>query len=321
MRLMPLNELFEVSYGNKLDLNKMTPPTPGNEVAFVNRTGRSNGVVALVARLPTITPYDPGILTVALGGSILATFLQTLPFYTGQNVAVAKPRTALTKAELLFYAMAIGANKFRYGAFGREANRSFRSILVPHPDEIPSWVSGANVAMYQGKDAPLFQGAPLGLDPTGWHPFRLGELFDIKKGKRLTSRQRSVGSTPYIGAIESNNGVSAFIGQEAIHEGNTISVSYNGSVAEAFYQPESFWATDDVNVLYPRFPLTPEVALFICAIIRREKYRFNYGRKWHLSRMRATLIRLPADDSGVPDWRMMTDYIQRLPFSSCVASS
>lgn len=59
-------------------------------------------------------------------------------------------------------------------------------------------------------------------------------------------------------------------------------MNYNGSVAETFYQPVPFWASDDVNVLYPKFELNPEIAMFLTAIIRQDKYRFNYGRKWHL---------------------------------------
>ena len=70
------------------------------------------------------------------------------------------------------------------------------------------------------------------------------------------------GTTPFIGSTDSKNGVTALVGQEPIHEGNTISVAYNGSVVETFYQPVPFWATDDVNVLYPKFKMSPEIALF-----------------------------------------------------------
>lgn len=151
----------------------------------------------------------------------------------------------------------------------------------------------------------------------GWKSFRLSDLFNLKKGKRLTKAEQTKGDTPYIGAIDSNNGVSGYIGQSPIHEGGTISVSYNGSVAEAFYQPVPYWATDDVNVLYPKgFKLTPAIALFICTIIRMEKYRFNYGRKWHLERMRESIIKLPVTQAGKPDWEFMEKYIQSLPYSS-----
>jgi hypothetical protein len=153
-------------------------------------------------------------------------------------------------------------------------------------------------------------------DQDGWVLFKLSELFEIKKGKRLTKADQTDGQTPYIGAIDSNNGVSGYIGQKPIHSGGTITVSYNGSVAEAFYQPVPFWATDDVNVLYPKFSMSPELALFICTIIRMEKYRYNYGRKWHLERMRESVIKLPVTLKGKPDFAWMEQYIKKLPHSS-----
>jgi hypothetical protein len=125
------------------------------------------------------------------------------------------------------------------------------------------------------------------------------------------------GDVPYIGASDAYNGLTARIGQAPIHKGGTISVSYNGSVAEAFYQPSPYWATDDVNVLYPKgFKLSPATALFICTVIRLEKYRYNYGRKWHLERMKESIIRLPVLKDGTPDWGYMANFIQSLPYSS-----
>ena len=150
-----------------------------------------------------------------------------------------------------------------------------------------------------------------------WKDFCLGDYFEIKKGKRLTSDDQTEGSTPYIGAIDSNNGIANYIGQDAIHDGNTISLSYNGSVGEAFYQPNSFWATDDVNVLYFReengVTFNKYIALFICAVLRQEKYRYSYGRKWVLESMKSTIVRLP-EKAGKPDWLYMESYIKTLPY-------
>lgn len=150
-----------------------------------------------------------------------------------------------------------------------------------------------------------------------WQEFCLGDIFEIKKGKRLTSDDQTEGNTPYIGAIDSNNGVANYIGQEAIHEGNTISLSYNGSVGEAFYQPKPFWATDDVNVLYFKdengINFNKYIALFICAVLRQEKYRYSYGRKWVLENMRSTVIKLPAYE-GKPDFNFMENFIKTLPY-------
>ncbi len=148
-----------------------------------------------------------------------------------------------------------------------------------------------------------------------WKNVRLIDIFEIKKGRRLTKANMKAGSTPFVGAIDSNNGYRQFVDVEPIHEGNTISVNYDGSVAEAYYQPAPYWALDDVNVLYPRFIMTPLIALFLCTLIRREKYRFNYGRKWHLERMAESNIRLPVTDSGNPDWDFMERLMGSLPYS------
>lgn len=156
------------------------------------------------------------------------------------------------------------------------------------------------------------------IDTSRWKEFKLGGkdgLFDILKGKRLTSEDQTEGPNIYVGAIDSNNGVSNHIGQAPNHNGNTISLSYNGSVGEAFYQPDPYWATDDVNALYLKSEygvLNPYTALFLCTILRREKYRFSYGRKWTLENMKNTIIRLPTDSSGQPDWEWMENFIKSL---------
>lgn len=155
-----------------------------------------------------------------------------------------------------------------------------------------------------------------------WHEFVLGDIFDIKKGKRLVKADHTDGKTPYIGATDSNNGLANYIGQPPLHDGNTITLSYNGSVGEAFYQPEPFWATDDVNVLYFKKENGVEfnrfIALFICTILRKEKYRYSYGRKWILENMESSVIKLPSvfkDGEILPDFGYMEKYIKQLYYS------
>ena len=151
------------------------------------------------------------------------------------------------------------------------------------------------------------------LDTSSWKPFLLSDIFEIKKGKRLTKENQTLGDTVFIGATACNNGITSYIGQEAIHEGNTISLTYNGSVGEAFYQPEPFWASDDVNVLYPKnFVLNENLALFFCTILRLEKQMWSYARKWNLEQMNKTQIHLPATCAGKPDYDFMANYINTL---------
>ena len=170
----------------------------------------------------------------------------------------------------------------------------------------------------------------MNLNTTNWKEFVLGRLFVIKKGKRLTSAEQEDGDNNYIGAIDSNNGIANHIAQAPIHKGNTISLSYNGSVGEAFYQKDPYWATDDVNVLYSKYEgFNEQIGLFIATVLKQEKYKFSYGRKWTLNNMNITIIKLPAkrnvdgtiyldtskkysEEGYIPDWEWMENYIKSL---------
>lgn len=139
MKLVSVRELFEVSYGTSLELNALEEREGG--VPFISRTTQNNGVSTRVAPLAELKPLDSGVLTVALSGSPLATFLQEEPFYTGYHVAVLRPRTPMTRDVLLYYATCLQANRYRF-SYGRQANRSLASLLVPALTEVPSWVGG-----------------------------------------------------------------------------------------------------------------------------------------------------------------------------------
>jgi hypothetical protein len=311
-----VKNLFHVRYGHSLALNHLTLADRDSGIAFASRQMGDNGVSAFIQPIKDLIPAPPGDISVALGGNgVLSAFLQERPFYTGRDVAILSPKEPMDKAALLYYCMCITANRYRYN-YGRQANRSLGTLLIPSLDELPKWVSKANVDQFKGSDAPWTSRKVALKNFKSWKAYSLDSLFKIKKGKRLTAAHMTRGTTPYIGAIDSNNGVSALIGQKPIHDAHTITVNYNGSVGEAYYQPVAFWATDDANVLYPRFKLTPSIAMFVIAVIRHETYRFNYGRKWNKRRMEESLIKLPASPDGQPDWQFMEDYIKGLPYSS-----
>lgn len=299
MKTKPLNELFDVTYGNKFDFNKMEIATNGG-VNFVGRSSQNHGVSGTVAPIENITPFPAGSITVSLGGSkLLSSFVQVESFYTAQNVAVLRDKGSMSFQQKLYVCLCIRHNRFRYSAFGREANRTLRTLPIPTPEEFPGWLGSVDISELQQDLAKPVLAKAEDLCPASWAPFSLQSLFDLRKGKRLTKQSMKIGDLPFIGAIDGNNGVRQLISAEAQHPENVITVNYNGTVAEAFYQPGPFWASDDVNVLYPKFKgMDPLVGLFFCTIIRREKYRFNYGRKWNLERMRDSSIRLPVTAKG-----------------------
>lgn len=71
-----------------------------------------------------------------------------------------------------------------------------------------------------------------------WKEFYLRDIFVIRPGKRLTRSNMQSGTKPFIGASDSNNGVTAFVGNtNASEDRNVLGVNYNGSVVENFYHP------------------------------------------------------------------------------------
>lgn len=149
------------------------------------------------------------------------------------------------------------------------------------------------------------------IDSHDWRPFPIGGpdgLFTIEKGSRLTRADMREGTTPFIGASTANNGVTAYVGNdEHIHPGNVITVAYNGQKAtgKAFYQPEPFWASDDVHVLYPNFELNELRALFLLPIFRVVGEPYAFEDKWKIEFMEKDCLPLPVNDAGTPDWKYM----------------
>lgn len=151
------------------------------------------------------------------------------------------------------------------------------------------------------------------IDIADWKEFQIGELFNIEKGTRLTKANMQNGNIKFIGASASNNGVTAFIGnREHLHPSNTITVSYNGSVGEAFYQPDSFWASDDVNVLYPKFNLNKYIAMFVIPILKLKGKQYAFIDKWKKEDMEKDTIPLPVTHKGKPDWEYMENFISKM---------
>ena len=157
---------------------------------------------------------------------------------------------------------------------------------------------------------------PLELCTDGWQRFVIGDLFKVEKGQRLTKSDQKDGSINYVGASAFNNGITNHIGNnDSINPPKTISVCYNGSIGEAFYQDEPFWATDDVNVLTPLFEINQYIALFFCTVIKNESVKYAFNNKWTKEIMEKSSIPLPVTVVGKPDFEFMENYIKALPYS------
>lgn len=135
-QFVPLNKLFDVKYGVNMELYKFDKckSTHPNAIPFVSRSDRNNGIAAFVEKSICYEPNPAHTLSVAGGGSVLATFYQEMPYYSGRDLYYLVPKRKMSVAEMLYYSMVIKANRYRY-SYGRQANKTFKQILIP--DQMP----------------------------------------------------------------------------------------------------------------------------------------------------------------------------------------
>ncbi|MEX6666849.1 restriction endonuclease subunit S [Pseudomonas sp. W2-17] len=308
--MMKLNEVFDVSYGNKFDLNKMQLlPVGSGGVSFVSRSEKNHGVSATVARVNGVVPYPAGLITVALGGTkLLCSFVQERPFYTAQNVAVLKPIGPMTFSEKVFTCICIRANRFRYGAFGREANRTLRFLEIPSLSEFPDFVHAHAGSISESLENVLLQIEALSsvetqVPSSSETLVKVSDLFAVNYGHSLELNRlvSHPGGVNYISRTARNNGVSAQvlpIPNLLPSPGGCLTVALSGSVLETFYQTEPFYSGYHIQTLTPLQDMTPEEMLFYASVIRANRYRYSYGRQANRT-LRDLLI--PAKEA-IPSW-------------------
>lgn len=239
------------------------------------------------------------------GSSIILLYNPNLNLYNGYFIATVI-RTVCRK-----YAYSDMANKDTIGAekiklpVDETGNPDF-SYMESYMKNLELAVSSSLTDLQSAKKSDI-SGT---LDISSWKLFQISELFNVQKGKRLTKADMKDGKIRFIGASAINNGITAYISNdEHLHPQNTITLSYNGSIGEAFYQDEMFWASDDVNVLYPKFEMNREMAFFIIPLLKTVGKRYAFIDKWKKEDMEKSKISLPVDKDGNPDYKYMENYI------------
>jgi restriction endonuclease S subunit len=261
-------------------------------------------------------------LSVARSGTSGYVHVQNKNSYIGDSVYALKLKESESVFIYLFLATLLNKERYRY-RYGRKVSiEKYINECVKLPIDKkgnPDWNHIENYIdsiLDYSKIETKIKKKETPLDIVKLRRFKMDDIFVFFKGKRLIKEDMTPGNTNFVASIDNNNGIREKIDIMPAHQGNCITVNYNGSVGEAFYQNDPFCASDDVNVLYPKnWILNKYIGLFLATVIRFNKYRFGYGRKWTLDKMKETLIALPSSDNNVPDWQFMEKYIKALPYS------
>lgn len=318
-KFISLKELFMPVYGVNLELVNIEEceKKDSNSIRFVSRTEINNGVSAYAKKMDEIVPNPAHTISVAVSGSVLSSFYQDKEYYSGRDLYYLLPKRKMSKEEMIFYALCIKANKYKYN-YGRAANKTLKDILLP--TEMPNdfkEITLDTISVPSGKKILQRQ---FDLDTDKWKLFIIEELFEIQKGERLVEYERTDGKMPLITATSENNGVSSFISYDDFHNDkkifqNKITVDMFCNV---FFHNYKYFSDDNIHTLIPKYTNdNPYTSLFIATILRQLKYKFNFGRQLRLSKINKECIKLP-NKNGQPDFEFMEDYIKSLSYSTSI---
>jgi hypothetical protein len=309
-----LSNIFDIVYGNQFDLNKMLV-NDDSKINFVSRGATNLGVVAKVDKFNNKEPFPAGCITVALGGSVLSSFVQMNEFYTGQNIKVLKPKNEMSFELLVYYGLCIEKNKFRYSSHGREANVTLNDILVPTYNEVP-FDHSFNIQNEVNKLKKSKNYVQPSLEYVKFKNFFIKDIFSVT-GTKTTPIKELInfgeGEYPYITTSSKNFGQGGKFNffTETGHV-LTLESAVNGV---CFYQEKEFSASDHVEKLTPKENVSKEFLLYVSVLINKQTFRFNYGRKANQDRIKNMIISLPVLDGRI-DYEFIDSFIGSQEYSS-----
>ena len=151
-----------------------------------------------------------------------------------------------------------------------------------------------------------------------WKEFQIDELFvnkcdrnykDHTQFKKYSKISKSKGQTPFVSSTGINNGIVDYVDLKP-NQKNAITVSTNGACFDCFYHDYAFCASTDVEILYPRFAMTTEIALFICTVLSKYKGKYDFKNKPKNGIVWKSIIKLPVTNDGKLDNLYMEKYIR-----------
>lgn len=286
-------------------------------IPLVTAGMENQGVADVIADNGVNILYPADSITIDMFGN---TFCHNRPFYADDNILILH-NSKYNYNELLFIAAVVNKTARQMSSYKSQFRmNSLNKLTIKLPalaDGTPDWATMrkrvADLAALSHRNVTSLDPAKLPIFVGDWQEFKICQLFDINKGHRLTKANMIPGKINYIGASADNNGVTHHIGnKDHVFNAGSITVTYNGSVGQVFYQNEPFWATDDVNVLTLKEDQSVNVKLFLMSCLRQSGKRYGFADKWTVSKMKKDVIKLPVDINGNPDWQYMNKHVTLL---------
>lgn len=160
----------------------------------------------------------------------------------------------------------------------------------------------------------------MNLNLKNWKEFKIGDIFRFEPTKGIDSTELLEGNDiNYIGAKHDDNGFMMRCQLEGfeswVSKGNCIVFIQIGAGSAGYvnYIPNDFIGMAGKTMCgYIDGVMNPLIGLFLETVLCKERPKYSFGRSWTGDRLKDSIIKLPADKKGLPDWEWMEKYIKSI---------
>lgn len=317
-----ISELFPVLQNGKANQGMLSD---GYDCFYVGAKKDDNGVMLHCAYDSALIQKGNCIIFICNGqGSVGYANYMDVDFI-GSTDIVAGYNKMVNQYNGLFIATALCQERPKY-SFGRKWKTHLKDTVIKLPQTIEGFPDWDFMEQYikSLKYKPLttqnsHPQHPLNID--NWQEFRLDDLFsEIYKAEAHVKGDLEFVESPgtntikFISRTEMNNGCDCYLpnnGISGIENGNAITIG--DTTATCFYQKDEFVCGDHIVVCRAEW-LNLYTGLFLVSLLKREKYKYNYGRAFKMDLISNTKVKLPTKSDGTPDFNYMEHYMKSLPY-------
>lgn len=315
-----LGSLFDIQNTSSFNKDSLTI---GSEYDYVTRTSQNQGILQETGFVNQENINSAGIWS--LGLLQMDFFYRQRPWYAGQFVRKIIPKIELTKSAILYFTTLLNKEKKNLlSGLVRDVDEAFLNAKIQLPvkngkinfsfmekfiAELEAYLMATGLKDYilteeEQKVLEYF-------DSVQWQSFNLEKLFGKStRGKRLKSADRIAGDLPFVTAGETNEGISAFIGNDVeIFSANTTTIDMFGS---AKYRNYEYGGDDHIAVVHTE-NLLKFASIFVTTAIHKTSHngQFDYGRNFYAKDADELNILLPSKNNQ-PDYETMETFISAI---------
>ena len=296
-----ISDIFTVRTGGDLWLEKELP----GDIPVISLGFENNGVVGYIQKNDEHRLYPAGSITVSGWAGGMKAFVQIKDFYVRGRVKILIPKQEMTLQQKFYYCCCFNANAYRYTYGRKSSGERFSDVMIPSLEEIPSWINSYKIERIITKNSAKELDVKI-----KWKKFKIVDVFNIYRGKRLKEEDREPGNVKYYSASQNNNGLTDMISNPLFIEKDALIYTTFG---DCFYIEGEFTASDEISIMKNE-NMNKYSALFISTVFKQNKFKYQFGRKAFFNKYKDEYILLPTNSDDEINWNYMENYIKSLPY-------